>query len=1015
MPLLGLCVLGRVRKHTSSGQTRQALPPSAWFDNLVHKHKLEEWLRPAPRQRSDPKDQCACDVFVLVERGEKYEGPLTPFNQQELFLWDCLGKPYAVSSLRIKHGITLQRPAVVARPSHLKVPIWSPGVPASDIHLRGTDIFTRQQSVNEPQICDALCVSAEELRSFIAEPVCLAIPEVILQLIRKGLWDTLMVCANWHQKRRGKAYLAFADRLFLSTWHEEMKACGALDRLVAAPTLVFSQSDAYTLAHRLQHWAADILERHSSDDADFAAEHLFLEEMVLKLQAFSSVASMNSNRSGRKQPKSHDSVVRALCACLNVRDRSKLQPFVLEGMKAAFPGFDADVHCDLPSGSVLSRRQLVVDCAFACFWRQLLADHDGCVYLWADSSPQGGVDWLLSIIVLIKRENLEEVAEAADALQGSAERFVAACELDDTHAMMQIAQQRHACGLVLTKGMQRHRQIPMALGSGRSSLEHKVRCICQKFYAESQSLPALKKNLGRVRSVCTDMGTEMGLPQMEGASLESLIPSYMLEDAGLFSEEAAGQAEHCANFLLPEALLAPGILHIVHNMMKDTDSNLSFWKTWIPGLKAIAKLLHEDHLRQRLVATCIKGTPFEWLEEHFQKGVPQPIEWRWGTVTAIVEHVLSVRSAIQAIWNPAVFGKGESEERERTEGADALNVDTITEAVRSKKWWLQTQLVLDFHKFGEGFSSWAEGCECHGFLRPVDTGDVHLRRKTKASTEAAELRAARGRLGLASSHEGDGVGFTCPLAGCRAPDLACGAAKQHFEELGDNQLHRLRQAGIDLGVEASDIVEVLDAAVCCRASMQSYMSQKLQCWQVLPWKLCGIAHHNTAKSRQCAAECLQLFRESPHEEQLHHRLTWVHLREGAPTRVQLESYVQGTRLQDLPDLKSLVYELKFVPTVERVQEADHSIVHRSVQYKGVRGPYVSCALRLPEIRALMQHEDQYKSFLARFAEVEDMNELAKRFGFYKHERWQVACHEKHHKKRKIILAAAILYSSCIRI
>ncbi|OLP77241.1 hypothetical protein AK812_SmicGene42716 [Symbiodinium microadriaticum] len=354
-------------------------------------------------------------------------------------------------------------------------------------------------------------------------------------------------------------------------------------------------------------------------------------------------------------------------------------------MKAAFPGFDADVHCDLPSGSVLSRRQLVVDCAFACFWRQLLADHDGCLYLWADSSPQGGVDWLLSIIVLIKRENLEEVAEAADALQGSAERFVAACELDDTHAMMQIAQQRHACGLVLTKGMQRHRQIPMALGSGRSSLEHKVRCICQKFYAESQSLPALKKNLGRVRSVCTDMGTEMGLPQMEGASLESLIPSYMLEDAGLFSEEAAGQAEHCANFLLPEALLAPGILHIVHNMMKDTDSNLSFWKTWIPGLKAIAKLLHEDHLRQRLVATCIKGTPFEWLEEHFQKGVPQPIEWRWGTVTAIVEHVLSVRSAIQAIWNPAVFGKGESEERERTEGADALNVDTITEAVRLRQ------------------------------------------------------------------------------------------------------------------------------------------------------------------------------------------------------------------------------------------------------------------------------------------------------------------------------------------
>ena len=31
-------------------------------------------------------------------------------------------------------------------------------------------------------------------------------------------------------------------------------------------------------------------------------------------------------------------------------------------------------------------------------------------------------------------------------------------------------------------------------------------------------------------------------------------------------------------------------------------------------------------------------------------------------------------------------------------------------------------------------------------------------------------------LGLVAKDGGDGVGFVCPYAGCRSPELACGAA-----------------------------------------------------------------------------------------------------------------------------------------------------------------------------------------------------------------------------------------------
>ena len=51
----------------------------------------------------------------------------------------------------------------------------------------------------------------------------------------------------------------------------------------------------------------------------------------------------------------------------------------------------------------------------------------------------------------------------------------------------------------------------------------------------------------------------------------------------------------------------------------------------------------------------------------------------------------------------------------------------------------------------------------------------------KESPAAERLALARRALGLTAAHGGDGIGCLCPLAGRRAPDLACGAAtQQHF-------------------------------------------------------------------------------------------------------------------------------------------------------------------------------------------------------------------------------------------
>ena len=152
------------------------------------------------------------------------------------------------------------------------------------------------------------------------------------------------------------------------------------------------------------------------------------------------------------------------------------------------------------------------------------------------------------------------------------------------------------------------------------------------------------------------------------------------------------------------------------------------------------------------------------------------------------------------------------------------------------------------------------------------------------------------------------------------------------------------------------------------------------------------------------------FKESPQDPKLRHRITWSCLREGSAIRGELEKFIAGESVSELHALKELAFELKLIPTVERVQEADHSIVHRMVVYRRVTGPYVSCALRLPELQNIFESDAQYQSFLEKFAEVDDMADMAKRFGFLRHPRWQVATAEKFSEKQKGVLAALIMYS-----
>ena len=258
-------------------------------------------------------------------------------------------------------------------------------------------------------------------------------------------------------------------------WRDAMRAADLVKKHVPVPSVGLSQTDAGVLATNLKMWSQNILATTSSED-DAASLKLALEEAVLKLETFRGSRLVSSSDTAYQ----HETIVAALCSSMKLRRRSDLAPLLRDAIASMFPHLDLDGDNRIPSGPTLSRKQLLVDAVYSCYWRDLLQQHRGPMYVWADASPQGGFDWFLSILSLVKQEDLQEVVQAADYLADSVARFACACETDDKDELAEIANKRHACGKFLKRAVKLHRQVPIALGSGFSSLDQKVKALLPK-------------------------------------------------------------------------------------------------------------------------------------------------------------------------------------------------------------------------------------------------------------------------------------------------------------------------------------------------------------------------------------------------------------------------------------------------------------------------------------------------------------------------------------------------------
>ena len=482
---------------------------------------------------------------------------------------------------------------------------------------------------------------------------------------------------------------------------------------------------------------------------------------------------------------------------------------------------------------------------------------------------------------------------------------------------------RQQCAEIVKDSLVVHRLMLMGLGSGASPLDHKARAIARSLYAETQTLPALRVILSQITSVTSDMGVELGLADMNGLPLKEIVPDWISDTESALNLDCEDvQAVQVPRLLddasadfeelfLPRALAVPGLNHIINNMCSDCNRELQSWPDWLPQFRQVVALLHHGHLRRQYIATCLRGTRHAWVENLFEKGVDQFAEWRWGSTVSVLTVLMPLQKYLQVSWDPDKFNalgeRGVEEDAAAEAARGQADVNALTHAIRSNMFWSYGSLILMLNSVSTRFASWAEGCACHPFGAKIKskkaTPDVNI-------DALAALDCCRKELGLPASSDGRAF-LPCPLAGLRASELASGGVEQLVSDMVALSKEELLMNLVHLTEEETG--ELLQEFERGKGHILASVSNKLQNWKMLPWRLAALNDLDETRAREAAKSCLLEFDEADQQPELHHRMTWYWMKTSPTFRAELEAFISGESLCALPLLKRTVWEMAFIP------------------------------------------------------------------------------------------------------
>ncbi len=225
----------------------------------------------------------------------------------------------------------------------------------------------------------------------------------------------------------------------------------------------------------------------------------------------------------------------------------------------------------MASPATLSRARLTVDVSLMMLMRErhdelLHASVPPVVYILVDSSPQGGRNWELTELQIVRGEDIRRAATYARELMT---HYVDTFEDAEHHDLL--------CQS-LAQLFIRHVAPPAALGTRQSGLPMKLHAMVHSLRLECSSWATCAQLCASVCGICSDMGTEMEVNRVDDIKLDESFwywePPVKFDGDGVADEPSAVGAD-----VMPDSspalalsfagsLYVPGSYHLVDGLSK---------------------------------------------------------------------------------------------------------------------------------------------------------------------------------------------------------------------------------------------------------------------------------------------------------------------------------------------------------------------------------------------------------------------------------------------------------------
>ena len=153
-----------------------------------------------------------------------------------------------------------------------------------------------------------------------------------------------------------------------------------------------------------------------------------------------------------------------------------------------------------------------------------------------------------------------------------------------------------------------------ALGSKEASLVNKFKNYLHSAFLECGTWDAVRIQCDTVMSFTTDLGTEASLGSMPPVSLTELFPHLVFDiegqlefefDPALVLQQPPQPAANGQERFFKQAVVSPGILHIIHTATEDVLTSMQGHEAWQAQHKLLVNFLSARWNRERFQAKCL--------------------------------------------------------------------------------------------------------------------------------------------------------------------------------------------------------------------------------------------------------------------------------------------------------------------------------------------------------------------------------------------------------------------------